>query len=191
MNLDLKFFYYPVKQILDAKDEEYIALWPIMDDFEKYINTSSIPEVCELIVISYKQQYAQQKYWYRKLLNGDSFGIDYEYPKELDEEADLFAPKEVLERNDFEYVLMRQFDDVEKNCYYLKEFEIKFSTSQDLIQFQVAIENGLEGKTFTKSSIANEVSYVVTNSSISKIVISDTKFLMHINPEKWVWYPAS
>ncbi|WP_420571851.1 hypothetical protein [Kordia sp.] len=191
MKLDLKFFYYPVKQILDAKDEEYIALWPIMDDFEKYINTAPILEICRLIVISYKEQYAQQKYWYRKLLDGNAFGIDYEYPKELDEESDRYAPKKVLKRNDFEYVLMRQFDDAAKNCYYLKEFEIKFSTSQNLVEFQTAIESGLEGKAFTKSSTTDQISYIVSNSPISKVVISNTKFLMYIDSEKWVWYPGS
>lgn len=191
IKLDLEFFYYPVKQILDAKDEEYIALWPMIDDFKKFINTTSIPEVCKLITITYKEQYAQQKYWYRNLLNKNSFEIDYEYPEGIDDEIDRYAPKNVLQRKDFEYILMRQFDDFEKNCYYLKEFEIKFSTPQNLGELQSAIENGLEEKEFTKSDTVDEVYYMVTDSPISRIEISTTKFLMRINPEKWVWFPDS
>ncbi|MDH7447097.1 hypothetical protein [Aquimarina sp. 2201CG14-23] len=188
IDFDLAFLYYQEKAILDARDPKMEELDSHIKKFSVYLKTASIFDLIKLIVFAYKKKYGQEKYWYRKILILGSSKIDFSFLDNLDEEADLYAPKEIIDRDDIKHLILRRFDDVENNSLFLKELELAFISSQDRILLTQGIAEELSGLSFSRSDTAQESTFVVNDSPIASIRISTSKFILTINQDKWVRY---
>ncbi|NAS30950.1 hypothetical protein GTQ40_08220 [Flavobacteriaceae bacterium R38] len=188
IDFNLDFLYYQEKQILDATDPKMDELRPDIESFETYLKTTSILNIVALIVKSYSNNYPQEKYWYTKLLVENAYKINVEYPDNLDEEADLYAITEEIERNDIKHLILRRFDDFKNNSYFLNSLELAFIEPQNLDKLSEAIQRELGNISFSINNTNQQVIFSVDNSPISEIILKPDSFLLNINPNKRVRY---
>jgi hypothetical protein len=188
IDFDLAFLYYQEEGILDGVDPNMEQLYPHIDKFKKFIGSSSLSDLLQLICISYKEEYGQDKYWYSELLIKGAYKIAVIYPSDLDEEADIYLPKEKMIRKDLNHLTLKMFNDVKNNSYLLKEMEIVFKEPQDHLVLAQNIEEGLEGVSFTREDTLEEIAITVSDSPIASIAINATTFRMIINQDRWVRY---
>ncbi len=188
MNTDIKldFLYYQEAQILDASDPNMEIYKPQEEKFDNFMVTKSILEIVELIITSYKDKYAQHKFFAGCFYDVSKPMIDTQYPDYLDEH-DFYIPKEEMTREDIKHLILRIFkDDYNKtNARYLKELELVFLKPQNLNN---TILKALESKEVSMQETNGVIIYTVADSAISEIEISSTRFLMRTNSDKWKAY---
>jgi len=184
--MNLEFLYYQEKQILDGSDSEMKKLNPLINRFDEFMATSPIQETIKIIVLSYIEKYAQDKYFATCFYDLNS---SLERPKKPDylDKYDFYMPKEEMIRKDIEHLILRIFkDDYEKtNARYLKELELAFSENQNLNN---TIEEALNGKEFSKKTTNETTIYTIEESPIAEIEVRPKKFIMRTNPDKWKAY---
>jgi len=156
IDFDLAFLYYQEKQILGADDPKMEESRPHIDKFTTYINTKPLEDIIELLCFSYKEKYGQTNYWYRRFLVRGAYKIPVDYPKELDEESDLYLSKKEMKRSDINSITFRRFDDFNNNVFQLKSLEIAFVETQDYLAFTERIEEVLESISYTKEELTEE-----------------------------------
>jgi len=167
IDFDLAFLYYHKKQILGAEDPKMEELRPHIGKFTQYINTVSLEDIIALLCYSYKEKYGQTHYWYGAFLIEDAYKITVDYPKELNEESDLYLPKEKMKRSDINSITFRRFDDFDNNVFQLKSLEMAFVETQDYLAFTEKIEEVLEGISYTKEELTEETIITVIRKRLS------------------------
>ncbi|XRE43157.1 hypothetical protein ACIVBQ_001361 [Tenacibaculum discolor] len=185
-DINLDFLYYQRTSVLDGvdpKEEEYKKVARV---FKRKMKQCELSEVIELIILGYKEQYAQHKFYSICFYDVNSPLERPEKPEYLGKN-DFYMPKEEMARKDIEHLILRIFeDDYQKtNTNYLKELELLFVEEQD---FNIAIEEVLEGKVFSKKESSEAIIYEVEDSSIKEIEVTQKKFIMRTNPDKWKAY---
>jgi hypothetical protein len=189
MNIDinLDFLYYQRVAVLDGvdtKEEEYKKTVRV---FKRKMKTCKLHEAIQFIILGYKENYAQHKFYSTCFYDVKSTIEDTEYPDYIGK-YDFYMSKEEMVRKDIEHIILRVFkDDYKKtNTRYLEELELVFTESQN--NLSEAIEEALEEKEFTKNESTESTIYTVEDSAISEIEINPTKFILRTNKEKWKAY---
>jgi hypothetical protein len=185
-NINLDFLYYqamPVLGGIDPKEEKYDD---IADVFYERMVSSQLSEAIQLIILGYKEKFAQYKFYATCFYDVNIPLEDSKYPEGLSK-YDYFMPKTKMARNDIQHLILRIFkDDYKKtNARFLKEMELVFTSSQNLNN---VIEDALEGKEVIITQVDDVVKYSVVDSAISEIEVSPLKFIMRINSDKWKAY---
>ncbi|PKH50016.1 hypothetical protein CXF68_04540 [Tenacibaculum sp. Bg11-29] len=168
---------------VDPKEEQYKQ---IVSSFNKKMKECELNKAVQLIILGYKEKYAQYKFYGGCFYEIKTPIIDTEYPDYLGMN-DFYMPKEEMKRKDIEHLILRIFkDDYEKtNTRYLQELELVFTESQDLND---TIEKTLKGKVFSKKESSESIIFTVEDSPISEIEITSKKFILRTNPDKWKAY---
>ncbi|WP_299119600.1 hypothetical protein [uncultured Tenacibaculum sp.] len=185
-NINLDFLYYQRKLILDGvdpKEEEYKSVARI---FENEMKKCELSKAVQLIILGYKEKYAQHKFYGGCFYEVKTPMVDTEYPDYLGPN-DFYMPKQEMSRRDIEHLILRIFkDDYEKtNTRYLQELELMFTEPQDLND---VIEKTLKDKEFSKKESYKSTFFIVEDSPISEIEVSSKKFIMRTNSDKWKAY---
>ena len=60
----------------NGRDEQLESYQEDIANFERYLKTESINTILSLIVLAYKDKYAQQSYFYSELLVEDAYAIE-------------------------------------------------------------------------------------------------------------------
>ena len=143
-DINLDFLYYQRIAVLDGVDPQEEEYKKVARVFKNKMKTCKLDEAVQLIILGYKEKYAQQGFYSTCFYEVKIPIIDIEYPDYLGEN-DFYMPKEEMTRKDIEHLILRIYeDDYEKtNTDYLQELELAFTAPQDL---NTAIEKVLEGK---------------------------------------------
>lgn len=185
INLNLDFLYYQEEQILDGKDPNMKTYNEQEEVFDNYMISKSILKVVQVIILSYKEKYAQYKFFSTCFYDLNSPLDRPEKPKHLGK-YDFYMPKEEMSRKDIEHIILRKVRDEKRHSVrYLKELELMFVEPQILGD---AIEEALEGKEFSINESTENITYNIENSAISEIEVSPTKFVLRTNQDKWAVY---
>jgi len=188
INFKLDFFYYQEKAILDGEDPNMTELKPHIDKFKNFITKQPLDKVAELLILSYKEKYAQTQFWIMELLSEDSHLIHEKYPSYLDEETDYFLGTKKINRNDLKHIICKKILDLEKGCFFSTYIEFEFVKEQNINKFKEAVERSLNGKQYQILQSNGEITFKVENSPIAKIEIANKKIKTIFNPDKWISY---
>ncbi|CAA0205881.1 hypothetical protein ACE1MK_07770 [Tenacibaculum maritimum] len=184
--INLEFLYYQRKLVLDGVDSQEIEYKKIARIFKNRMKVCELEEAIQLIILGYKEQYAQHKFYSTCFYEVKTPIIDTEYPENL-RKHDFYMPKEEMSRDDIEHLILRIFEEdyTKTNTDYLKELELVFTDPQSL---PLPIEEALEGKDFSKRESSDTIIYTVENSPIKEIEITSKKFVLRTNRDKWKAY---
>ena len=187
MNLD--FLYYQRKLILEGNDPKEQELKPLVNTFYNYMATQSLSDIVKVIIASYKEQYSQHKFYISCFYDPTTSWETPKYPDHLGlDNHDFYLSKDRMTRNDIEHILLRIFTDdhTKTNTNFLEELELIFTNPQN--DLGNTIQESLVDKEFTVSESTNKKTFIVSNSAISEIELTDKKFIMRINTNKWKAY---
>jgi len=189
LNFNLDFLYYQKLIYLgNGKDEQLEAYREDIANFKTYLKTASLNNVINVIALAYKNKYAQEGYILRKLLVRGSSQIEVDYPEYVNEDSDLYLHPQHIDREDINYIYFKRLDDPENNTYYLEYLEMSVKTKLNLIVLKEQLEQVLDGKTYQVTNNEGVLSFTVEDSAIKSIEITENKFTMVTNPDKWERY---
>ncbi len=185
-NINLDFLYYQRVAVLDGVDPKEEKLKKTARVFKKNMKEYKLNEVIQLIIYSYKENYAQHKFFSACFYDVKT-GLDRPQEPEGIGKYDQYMSKQNMARKDIEHSILRIFkDDYEKtNARFLKEMELLFVDNQEL---KDSVEEALEGKEFSKNEDGEITIYKVEDSPIAEIELSPKKFVLRTNSDKWKAY---
>lgn len=150
-------------------DTEYLK-------FSEFIKVSPIPKVIELMIIAYKDTYPRT-YWSGSFLNNKIFKSN---PKR-DSDRVIVFDKSYMSRQDI--VSYSNKEKIAKGEFeYPAKIMLEFVSNYNLA---TPIERALNGKNYTKNTIENQTIYVVENSPIAQLEITDKSFKLIVNKEHY------
>ena len=164
--------------ILDAPDPFWEKWREDKGNFREFMKTESISKIVELMVLAYRDKYPRD-YWSSNFLN------DKIWKSELEADSDgiktygkdYMLRKDVISYADKEKIAQGEFE-------YSSEIMLEFATNHDL---ETPIERALQGKIYTKNIIGSQTTYVVENSPLAQIEITDRSFKLLINKDYYVY----
>lgn len=182
-NIKRDFLYYKMPEVWvlgEGFRSDYLSKFGYeMEDFENFIKKCSVTEFIELMVLAYNKTYPNfskfEVVLAKEYKDVDdvyySEGIFNKYVKSIQ-----WASEDIIQFDKF------KSSDVEG--YYIRKIDIEFKTPQNISELIQAISNGLEDKTFTNTN----GKFVVEDSVITEMVITETTFSLKINREKVIYY---
>jgi hypothetical protein len=187
--MNLEFLYYQRKLILDGSDPKQKELDHLELSFDDFMQTAPLSEVIKITIKAYKEQYAQHNFFAGCFYKIGSGWESPKYPDNLGLRSDdFYLHKDRMARTDIEYVILRIFKDdyAKTNARYLEELELVFS--EPIYHLETAIRESLTDMEFTEETVMKDKIFTVNNSPIAAIKVSNKKFMLKINSEKWKAY---
>lgn len=182
-NIKRDFLYYKMPEVWvlgEGFRSDYLSKFGYeMEDFENFIKKCSVTEFIELMILAYNKIFPNDN----KLLNVVAKG--YEEIERVYHSKEIY--NKYVKSIQWTFVEIMQYDkfkgmDVED--IYFGKIDIEFKTPQNISELIQAISNGLEDKTFTNTN----GKFVVEDSVITEMVITETTFSLKINREKVIYY---
>ncbi|PTX60641.1 hypothetical protein C8N46_106287 [Kordia periserrulae] len=187
--MNLEFLYYQRKLILDGFDPKEFELGNLRITFNEFMQSASLSDVIKVIINAYKEQYAQHKFFAVCFYDEDTNWESPKYPDNLGLRTnDFYLQKNRMTRTDIEYLILRILKDdyTKTNARYLEELELVFA--KPMYNLETTIRESLIGMEFTEESTMNVKIFTVNDSPIDEIKISNEKFILKINRDKWKAY---
>nr|WP_321233926.1 hypothetical protein [uncultured Psychroserpens sp.] len=174
--INLGFLWDRYIPVLDATSP-YETRWnDEKSKFRKFLREESLDKIVEATIIAFKDNYPRALFLYGALSKGFQSEIIEEDDYSGLDQKDI-RRNDVLKYRDKTYIDSEDFE-------YVVEIILEYVPTPNAME---SVENGLQGKIYTKVEQVDKTVFQVQDSPISEIEVSSTKFHLKIDRKKLVY----